>query len=372
MKIKIALVVFLLSLMAGSCGYFRHKKAASDTTDFPMLDSALIMKYDTVKVFFPSTDAIYYARKLYNDAVETLDKKKDAPASLPLFLRSLRIAPEQYKYLRYADALYASGDYATSSCVYFYFNSLDEENNSQALLGFAKSEAMKHNDYALEYLSHALAKYPFDVDEIKEDKAFERFHDKEEFKILMAKYKTDDASRKKALMAVFEKNFTLGTLPFSIPQYKLFKHDGRHIDIRFADFISDLSEMEMGEETSSEFQYYARLNLSQDYKTFIYTKVHYQRDTLYPVHFFLMTVDLDDSLIAQQEIACGCSPFTLKSAMIDTAGVIEVKETEQTWKEDPLYKGYANNSIVKQELKSVTYYQVGEDGSIKLLGSKPK
>jgi hypothetical protein len=117
-----------------------------------------------------------------------------------------------------------------------------------------------------------------------------------------------------------------------------------------------------------EYQYAAALPLSEDFKTLIYRTIDYSGeynvDTIFPVHQFVMTIDQDGSVIAEQEIACACSPLTIKTATIDSDGVIEVKEIAQTWKEDPLYKGYAGNEVVKQEVKSVTYFKIWKDGKI--------
>ena len=366
MKIRIATILTGLLLLIGACKYFKHNTDASTTVlNYPMMDSTDIFIPGKVNNFFPSADAIVYARKVYLNAIDLFVNKKDAKGSLPLFLQSLRIAPQAFPYFKYAQALYADGQYKVSREAYYQSARMDNSNTADAHLGAARCLSMLNDTAdALWNLEMALKEYPFDQKTIKEDKAFEKFIDMERFNIILAKYSGSDDDRENLLFNLFAKNFPLASLPYSILPDSVSRHDGKMIDFRYADYIDGMADGQYSRSVQKEYQYMASLDLSPDFRTLIYRTVDYNGDTIYPVHYFVMTVDGNDSTIAQQEIACACTPLTIKTAMIDSDHVIEVKEIMQTWKEDPIYKGYAGNEVVKQEVKNTTYYKIWMDGQI--------
>jgi hypothetical protein len=243
---------------------------------------------------------------------------------------------------------------------------------ADGLLGRSRCYAMQ-NDTAsgLSSLEQALNEYPYDTKVIAEDKAFEKLKDIEQFKIIITKYNSSDDNRTHVLFTLFEKNFGKASLPYSIPPDSVGIHTGKMIDFRYADFIAGMSDGQFSRTVEKVYQYTAALDLSSDYKTFIYRTLDYNGDSIFPAHQYIMTVDKDDKMIGQQEIACACSPLTIKTAVIDSDAVVEVKEIAQTWKEDPIYKGYAGNEVIKQEVKSVKLYQVMPDGKIEAIRQRP-
>jgi hypothetical protein len=148
-------------------------------------------------------------------------------------------------------------------------------------------------------------------------------------------------------------------------------HTGRQIDFRYADFVDGMKDGQFSRAVERDYQYMAMLPISEDFRTFTYRAVDFNGDTLYPVHHYVMTVDQHDSVIASQEIACSCTPLTIKTATVDSTGLIEVKEIMQTWKEDPREKGYSGNEVVKQEVKATSFYQIAADGKINALKERP-
>ena len=372
MKIKL-IAIFLLALSLGGCKYFSHKAAPLETAvNFPMLDSADIFIGNVVDNFSVSPDAVVYARKVYLNAIDMFVNKKDAKGSLPLFLQSIRISPEHFTYFKYAEALYADANYDMAEKAYQYLKYRDETMKADASLGMARCAGMTSDTSStLMYLEEALQAYPYDVKELAKDKAFEKVKDHEVFKLLMTKYDSDEEHRTVALLKLFAKKFHKAGLPYSIPPDSLGKHTGKEIDFRYAAFIEGMTDGQFSREVQKEYQYMAELDLSPVYHTFIYRTVNYNGDTIFPVHQFLLTVDSTGTTRGMQEIACSCSPLTIKTAEIDSNGVVEIKEIAQTWKEDPIYKGYAGNEIVKQEVKDVKYYMVMENGIIHALAQKP-
>lgn len=370
MNIRIIAFALAIGLFASACGLFGHKP--SGAADYPMIDSADIIKTTVIDTFRPSEKAIAFAVKEYFDAVQMLDSKKDAEASLPWFLNSIRIAPEPYKYQKYADALYATGRYKEASEIYQFCTERGPGNEGEARMGLARCMGMMGNDQVMWLLQGALQDFPFDVREIETDKAFEKIKDSEEFKVLMAKYILDDKGRKKALMAMFEKNFPKTALPYSIVQDSLYKfNEKQQLDGSYMIFIPDLVAANYPDEGYKSFEGMAKLDISPAFSTYIFRSLSYQGDTLRPVHHFLITIDQNDTMIAQQEIACGCTPLTIKTATIDSSGLIEVKEYARTWKNDPVYHGYKDNAITGQELKSTTYFEIDTSGHINAIKEKP-
>lgn len=365
MKNKIAAACLMFILLVGACTYFQHKKPDNIVVNYPMLDSAKLFSSWEVNNFPLSPDAVVYARKLYMNAIDLFVNKKDVKASLPLFLQSLRIAPQAFCYFKYADALFADGQYELASHAYAMSSALDNTMRADGGLGESRCDAMKgDSSNAIRELENAMEIYPFDTKQIENDKAFDKIRGMEQFKIILTKYNVSDDNRAQVLFGMFQKNFEKATLPYSIPPDSVTNHNGRQIDFRYADFIKDMTDGAFSRTTERDYQYMASLDLSPNFKTFVYRTVDFNGDTIYPVHQFLMTLNDDDSMIARQEIACACSPLTIKSAVIDSDNVVEVKEIVQTWKEDPLYKGYAGNEVVKQEVKGVTLYHVNADGRI--------
>jgi hypothetical protein len=306
-----------------------------------------------------------YAQKLFREAEDMRLNKKDPAESLPLYFTSIRLYPKGMTYLRYADALYAEKYYKTARAAYALSARDDKTLEGPGYLGQARCVAMLEDSNATEsYLRSALESYPYDPDEIKSDKAFEKYINSDWYKKILANNIKDPRSRKAALFALFEKGFPRTALPYSIPLDSVYESSYDEIDPSYMQFIPDLSGWSpMGSEANS-FEYRASFSLSPLFHTFLYSRSYYKGDTLNPVRHFLITLDQNDTMIAQQEIACACSPMTLRSGDISKDGIIEVKEYARTWDKDPLYYGYRNNKITSQTLKSTTRYQIMADGKI--------
>ena len=108
----------------------------------------------------------------------------------------------------------------------------------------------------------------------------------------------------------------------------------------------------------------AQLELSPSYRSLVYRSVSNIGDTLQPVYEVLVTYGPGDSIVSQQEIACGCSAQTVKTCTVNADASIEVKEYYRTWKDDPEYHGYRGNQMLSQELKRTIRYTVKPDGRI--------
>lgn len=373
MKIKIAAILTALVLLTGACKYFKHNTDATTTVvNYPMLDSVSVFNYPVVVNFFPSPEAIVYARKLYLNAIDLFVNKKNGKESLPLFLQSLRIAPQAFPYYNYAEALYACEDYTRADKAYGISRALDETIKADAMMGSARCHAiMGDTSQMLSCLVDALAGYQHETEAITGDKAFEKYKDLEGFKILLVKYTQTDVDQVQALFALFIKNFHTAAFPYSIPPDSVAVHSGRQIDFRYADFVPGMKDGAFSRSVERDYQYMTALSVPGDFKTFVYRSVDFNGDTLYPVHQYIMTISQDDTVIASQEIACACTPLTIKTATVDSSGFIEVKEIMQTWKDDPRENGYTNNEVTKQEVKATTFYQIGTDGKITETKARP-
>lgn len=345
-----------------------QQKQAVEQVNYEMLDSASVYDYNILTKYVATTEAFAYAKKLYLNGVDEAFNKKNPEASLPLFLQSLRLQPDPYTYLRYGDALYEVDSYDLALETYNivgYFN--NSEIDAEARFGRARCYAMQgENERALNTLESALSAFPFEKEKVEEEKAFENLKQLEGYKIIMAAFDNDELRLKK-LLAIFSSNFPAATLPFNIGPDSLTINNGNTIDYRYTPLVAALNDGDFGREVSREFQYVAAVKLSPDYSSFIYRAVDYVADTMNPITYTLINIDTTGKILGEQEIACFCSPLTIKTLSIAADGLIEVKEIMQTWKEDPIYKGYEGNQIEKQEVKAVTHYKANGAGEIEEL-----
>ncbi len=364
---KLLFAALVLSLSLSACKYFnRTPSDYSENTNYPMLDSADVFKYGTVRDFKPEPPASNYARRLFLNAIDIFINNKNAVGSLPVFLQSIRIDPQADSYLRYGDALFQAGQIAVATEAYNLSSMLGEGSTPEAHYGLAKCYAIKGDTDRIFYaLETALMNFPFERTTIDNEKAFDAFRNHAEFSLLLAKYVEDETKRLPRLLALFEANFPKAALPYSIePDSLNMAASGKSIDYRFSDLIEDLAEGEFDRDVSKDFQYVASFDVSPSFKTLLYRSVDVISETMNPVHYYLATINNDGELLFQQEVACFCSPLTLKTFTIDAQGKLEVKEILQTWKEDPIYKGYAGNEVVKQEVKEVKQYTITNTGEI--------
>lgn len=365
MKIKAILTVTVLSAMLASCSFFKQKKADKEPV-FAMIDSAQLFNRNVLDTFWATQEANTYARKLFLNAVDLSVNKKNPGASLSIFVKSLRINPDGDTYLKYGDALLALGNNKIAEEAYQTAMHVGDAYKAEAYYGLAKCSVADSNvEDAMYWLAEAFETFPFDKERIDNDKGFDPIRENEKFKIVLAKYLSiSDEDKKARLLALFEKGFEKKLLPFNISVDSVSIGNGNSIDYRYSDLIEDLNDGEFSREVSYDFQYVAKLDFSPDFKAFVYRKVDVVSDTLNPVHTFLVTMDTVGTVISQQEISCYCSPLTLKTCTIDEKGNVEVKEIVQTWKEDPIYKGYEGNEVLKQEIKGISYFTVDEEGNI--------
>ena len=161
MKIKTAALIASLFLLVGSCKYFKHNDLDESSVNYPMLDSASVFDSEAGHKFHPSPEATVYSRKLYLKAIDLFVNKKKTKESLPLFLLSLRIAPEAYTYFKYAEALYTDGQYKPASEAYVISYYFDQTIKPDGLLGRSRCNAMQNDTInALYDLEWALKEYP--------------------------------------------------------------------------------------------------------------------------------------------------------------------------------------------------------------------
>lgn len=363
--IKIVTAILLLFIV--SCNFFKSgNSSVNQLPHYSMLDSALIFDYSAASSFEVTPEASAHARRIFLNAIDVFINNKNPEGSLPLFLESIRTEPASDSYLRFGDALLACKYYSDARKAYKMSASLTDNPAPDANLGVAKCMSlMGDTSMAISYLEMAFESFPFDKATIENDPAFSSLNSMPEFKLLIARYLEDEDARLPKLLALFARNFPEAELPFTIQPDSLMSYTWHSsIDYRFADLIPDLSEGEFDRDVSKDFQYYAALKLSEGYKTLIYSSVDMLSDTMNPVHIYMANINNDGELLFQQEIACFCSPLTLKSVEIGTDGKITIREIAQTWKVDPLYKGYSGNEVVKQEVQETKVYSITNTGEL--------
>lgn len=342
-------------------------KPVATVQSFAMLDSASVYDTDSIRNFEPTSDAVVEAKKLYLKGIDVAVNNSKPAESLTYFLKSLRIAPDQYTYLAYADALFESESYELAKQTYtvamYAYNGA--EIDGPAEYGSAKCEAMQGNiEDAINDLRNALSTFPFSKETVEEERAFDNLRETEQYKLAMAEVFSNEQELKQRLLTIFDAGFAKYNLPYSIGVDSLPVSEGQSIDYRYASLVEELGEGEFSRDVSRDFQYVASLPLSPNYKSYVYRAVDMISENYNPVEYTLVNIDTLGNILSQQVIACSCSPLTLKAVTIAADGVIEVKEIAQTWKEDPLYKGYEGNQVEKQEVKGVTYYKAEANGEI--------
>lgn len=365
MKKALSAIAVLSLVFIHACTSSQQKQAV-EQVNYEMLDSASIYDYNTATKYVATAEAFTYAKKLYLNGVDEAFNKKNPEASLPLFLQSLRLQPDPYTYLRYGDALYDVGSYTQADEIYsvaMYFTNKEVE--AEATYGQAKCNAQTDKiDGALYDLETALSLFPYEKEKIEDEKAFDKLRETEKYKIIMAKAFSDEDSRLKKLLAIFSANFPVATLPYIIGPDSLTVANGKTIDYRYSLLLPALEEEGFSRDVGRDYQYVASVKLSPEYNSYIYRAVDYMADTMNPIHYTLINIDTTGTILGEQEVACFCSPLTIKTLSIAADGLIEVKEIAQTWKEDPIYKGYEGNSVEKQEVKEVKYFKAMSDGVV--------
>jgi len=366
MKTKVFLT-FMLAVITGlaACKFFQNSKTSEqEEANFEMIDSADVFEYSVVRDFKPTLLAQTHARKLYFKAVEQCVNKKDARGSLSVFLQSLRIAPNHETYMKYGDALFAVDSFESARLSYIQASYLDKQLEGPASYGIARCFAMMGNTQSAIYnLESALELFPYEIEQLDKDAAFDAIRDLDVFKILIVKHVGNDEQRKVKLLNLFASNFPEVSAPFEIVDDSLLSAGGGNsIDYRYADFIPALEEAEFSREVGKDFQFIAQLSLQPDFKTLLYRAVDILGDTMNPVFYHAINIDSSGVVLDDMEIACFCSPLTLKKAVVSASGDIEIREVVQTWKDDPIYNGYAGNEVLKQEVKSVISFQITPNG----------
>lgn len=361
---RIRYVIFAVALGAVMSACHNKKTADVDASQFETIDSTGILDNDLLKGFKPTDAAVKYAHGLYLKGVELLDKEHKAKESKPLLLMSIRYAPEPIKYLRYADACYAQGEYKLAESLYEYCE-YNGDLKGQGHLGAARCEFMNHDTIrAMMDFGNALGAFPFEEKKILEDPVFSKVKDLEGFRITMAQYKKDPAQQRNAMLKLMIEKFPKASLPFSIGIDDVFLHGKEGLDMPYGELLPDVYLQMEYNKNSRDVTPMARLDLSPAFHALVYRSVSLFPDTLQPVSEVLVIYGPGDSIMSRQEIACGCSPQTVKSCTVNADGSIEVKEYYRTWKDDPEYHGYKGNVMLSQELKKTMYYQVRADGHI--------
>jgi len=366
MKNTIILLNICLSLLLlSNCN--STPKPAATVQSFAMLDSASLYIIDSVSNFEPTQDAIVEAKKLYLKAIDVAVNNKKPTESLSYFLNSLRIAPDAHTYIAYANALFDIERYTDARRTFWITMAVFDspEIDGSAYYGEAKCYAkLGDSENAISDLKDALRIFPYSKETIDEESAFDDIRELEDFKFAMAESFSDEQEVKQRLLAIFDAGFAKYNLPYSITVDSLPVSEGQSIDYHYASLVEELGEGEFSRDVSRDFQYVASLPLSPNYKSYVYRAVDMISENYNPVEYTLVNIDTLGNILSQQVIACSCSPLTLKAVTIASDGVIEVKEIAQTWKEDPLYKGYEGNQVEKQEVKDVKFFKAMADGTI--------
>ncbi len=375
MKTKI-LLFFAIAAMIAGCKNSQAPKATPTapsielTVEYPMLDSANIWEYDKVAKWQPSGDAIVYAHKVYLNAADRYANQKDAKGSLPLFVRALRIAPEPVMYLHYSEALLQDTQYELAGlAATFAFR--DSTLSADAAMVAARADAHLDNMEFYANLAEALSSGKFDVKEVAAYSDFDRIRDDEDFKILLAKYDFTNEQRRHALLDLFRINFKHEELPFEIGPDSLRVESNQEIDYMFDDLIPELGGLTAAFSRNPEqtFQYVAALPSGPGFHTLVYRSVNYvamitDSMDLPPYTYYLMTIDTAGQNIDKIDLACACSPLHIKTAAIDTTGLIAVQSIRQTYRYNPIDSGYEHNEVIKREPTGTKYYRINSKGKI--------
>lgn len=308
------------------------------------------------------------SRRSFLKGLDLLANKNKPQESIALFKEAIYYYPDEKSFMHLFRAYVSSGDTAnarhTNDLLYnmiqnWHTDYYEIDFNNALIDAARKDTAMAVSNISLAIMDGFIFK-----ERITDEPLFKFMENHISYQSLIASNFGSDEKLNRLLFKAFVKYYPDLELPYtmSLDSARAFNYD-KYIDYNFSTMIPGMNDGRFSRDVTNEYMYVGKFKIQSGF-AFVYKSYLALADTLNPVKTYIVTYDSTGHQLANDMVACFCSPTESSSLLINKDQSMNVVNYEIRWESDPLEKGYAGNKVLSTEEKNREIISIASDGKL--------